>query len=75
MALLATNYIHVCKETLWLFANIVNCESVIVQVIFGFSCGTAAAACSEIAVQPPPPHPTTLGVWLLALQLPETSSY
>ena len=32
MALLATNYIHLCKETLWLFANIVNCESVIVQV-------------------------------------------
>lgn len=31
MALLATNYIHLCKETLWLFANIVNCESVIVQ--------------------------------------------
>ena len=45
MALLATNYIHVCKETLWLFANIVNCESVIVQVIFHFSCGTAAAEC------------------------------
>ena len=31
MALLATNYIHVCKETLWLFGNIVNCESVVVQ--------------------------------------------
>lgn len=31
MALLATNYIHLCKETLWLFANIVNNESVVVQ--------------------------------------------
>jgi hypothetical protein len=31
MALLATNYIHLCKETLWLFANIVNSESVVVQ--------------------------------------------
>lgn len=31
MALLATNYVHVVKETLWLFANIVNCESVVVQ--------------------------------------------
>jgi hypothetical protein len=32
MALLATNYIHLCKETLWLFGNIVNSESVVVQV-------------------------------------------
>ena len=24
MALLGTNYHHLCKETLWLFANIVN---------------------------------------------------
>jgi len=31
MALLGTNYIHLCKETLWLFANIVNSESVLVQ--------------------------------------------
>ncbi len=37
MALLATNYIHLCKETLWLFANIVNCESVIVQVAIGLA--------------------------------------
>ena len=31
MALLGTNYTHLCKETLWLFANIVNSESVLVQ--------------------------------------------
>ena len=31
MALLGTNYSHLCKETLWLFANIVNSESVLVQ--------------------------------------------
>ena len=31
MALLGTNYMHLCKETMWLFANIVNSESVLVQ--------------------------------------------
>ena len=31
MALLVTNYTHLCKETLWLFANIINSESVLVQ--------------------------------------------
>ena len=31
MALLGTNYAHLCKETLWLFANVVNSESVLVQ--------------------------------------------
>ena len=31
MALLGTNYHHLCKETLWLFANIVNSESIAVQ--------------------------------------------
>ena len=31
MALLGTNYTHLCKETLWLFANIINNESVLVQ--------------------------------------------
>ena len=31
MALLGTNYYHLCKETLWLFANIVNSESIAVQ--------------------------------------------
>ena len=31
MALLGTNFTHLCKETLWLFANIVNSESVLVQ--------------------------------------------
>ena len=31
MALLATNYSHLCKESLWWFANIVNSESVVVQ--------------------------------------------
>ena len=31
MALLATNYSHLCKETLWWFGNIVNSESVLVQ--------------------------------------------
>ena len=30
-ALLATNYVHLCKETLWLFGNIVNSESMMVQ--------------------------------------------
>ena len=31
MALLATNYSHLCKESLWWFANIVNSDSVVVQ--------------------------------------------
>ena len=31
MALLGTNYQHLCKETLWLFANIVNSDSIAVQ--------------------------------------------
>jgi hypothetical protein len=31
MALLATNYSHLCKETLWLFSNIVNSDSQLVQ--------------------------------------------
>jgi len=31
MALLGTNYHHLCKETLWLFANIVNSDSIAVQ--------------------------------------------
>ena len=31
MALLGTNYMHLCKETLWLFANVVNSESMTVQ--------------------------------------------
>jgi len=31
MALLGTNYTHLCRETLWLFSNIVNNESVLVQ--------------------------------------------
>lgn len=31
MALLGTNYAHLCKETLWLIANIVNNESVVIQ--------------------------------------------
>ena len=31
MALLGTNYSHLCKETLWLFSNIINSESVLVQ--------------------------------------------
>lgn len=33
-ALLATNYLHLCREALWLFANIVNNESVTVQEEF-----------------------------------------
>jgi len=33
-ALLSTNYLHLCKEALWLFANIVNNESVTVQEEF-----------------------------------------
>jgi len=33
-ALLSTNYLHLCKESLWLFANIVNNESVTVQEEF-----------------------------------------
>lgn len=31
MALLGTNYTHLCRETLWWFANVVNNESVVVQ--------------------------------------------
>ena len=31
MALLATNYTHLCKETIWFFSNIVNNDSVVVQ--------------------------------------------
>jgi hypothetical protein len=31
MALLATNYSHLCKETLWWFGNVVNSDSVLVQ--------------------------------------------
>lgn len=33
-ALLSTNYLHLCKESLWLFANVVNNESVTVQEEF-----------------------------------------
>jgi hypothetical protein len=33
-ALLSTNYLHLCRESLWLFANIVNNESVTVQEEF-----------------------------------------
>jgi len=33
-ALLSTNYLHLCREALWLFANIVNNESVTVQEEF-----------------------------------------
>jgi len=33
-ALLATNYLHLCRETTWLFANIVNNENVTVQEEF-----------------------------------------
>ena len=33
VALLGTNYSHLCKETLHLFSNIVNCESMVVQEI------------------------------------------
>jgi len=33
-ALLATNYTHLCRESLWLFANIVNNENVTVQEEF-----------------------------------------
>jgi hypothetical protein len=33
-ALLSTNYLHLCRETTWLFANIVNNESVTVQEEF-----------------------------------------
>ena len=33
-ALLSTNYLHLCKEAIWLFANIVNNESVTVQEEF-----------------------------------------
>ena len=33
-ALLATNYTHLCREALWLFANIVNNENVTVQEEF-----------------------------------------
>jgi len=33
-ALLSTNYLHLCKESLWLLANIVNNESVTVQEEF-----------------------------------------
>ena len=31
MALLGTNYTHLCKESLWWFSNIVNSDSVLVQ--------------------------------------------
>ena len=31
MALLGTNYAHLCKESLWWFSNIVNSDSVLVQ--------------------------------------------
>jgi len=33
-SLLSTNYLHLCREALWLFANIVNNESVTVQEEF-----------------------------------------
>jgi len=33
-ALLSTNYLHLCRESLWLFGNIVNNESVTVQEEF-----------------------------------------
>ena len=33
-ALLSTNYTHLCRESLWLFANIVNNENVTVQEEF-----------------------------------------
>ena len=33
-ALLSTNYLHLCRESLWLFANIVNNENVTVQEEF-----------------------------------------
>ena len=33
-ALLSTNYLHLCREALWLLANIVNNESVTVQEEF-----------------------------------------
>ncbi len=34
MSLLATNYVHLVRETLWLFANIINNDSVVVQEQF-----------------------------------------
>jgi len=34
MALLGTNYSHLCRETLWWFSNVINSESVIVQEQF-----------------------------------------
>lgn len=34
MALLGTNYIHLVKETLWWFSNMINSESVVVQEQF-----------------------------------------
>jgi hypothetical protein len=34
MALLGTNYTHLCRESLWWFSNIINNESVIVQEQF-----------------------------------------
>lgn len=34
MALLGTNYTHLCRETLWWFSNMINNESVVVQEQF-----------------------------------------
>lgn len=34
MALLGTNYTHLCRETLWWFSNIINSDSVVVQEQF-----------------------------------------
>ena len=34
MALLGTNYTHLCRETLWWFSNMINSDSVVVQEQF-----------------------------------------
>ena len=34
MALLGTNYTHLCKETLWWFSNMINSDSMVVQEQF-----------------------------------------